>query len=148
MRLFRIAGSLSYDFRTISHFADEVKVYGEEVYRVLGIEESRMYRNQLRNLVRWTEYDSLTWMLVKIMDGMQAVEQFHQRNPQKAGPLESVLGGPSTWVGDTVIVSRNRKVLRSYDENLGMLWKELCYGKAEKLRDMENVERWLRYKLV
>jgi predicted GH43/DUF377 family glycosyl hydrolase len=71
-----------------------VEVNGEEEYQVAGVEDSRIYRNQLQYLVRWTGYDSLTWEPAKFLDRLQAVEEFHQRNPRKLGPLENALGGP------------------------------------------------------
>jgi hypothetical protein len=55
-----------------------VEVAGEEEYQVSGIEDSRIYRNQLQYLVRWTGYDSFTWEPVKFVDGLQAVDEFHQ----------------------------------------------------------------------
>ena len=73
-----------------------VEVDGEEEYQVSSVEDSRIYRNQLQYLIRWTGYDSLTWEPAKFVDGLQAVEEFHQRYPQKPGPLENVLGGPRT----------------------------------------------------
>ena len=71
-----------------------VEVDGEEEYQVAGVEDSRMYRSQLQYLVRWTCYDSVTWEPAKFVDGLQAVEEFHQRYPRKPGPLENALGGP------------------------------------------------------
>jgi len=71
-----------------------VEVDGEEEYQVSGVEDSRIYRNQLPYLVRLTGYDSLTWEPAKFVDGLQAVEEFHRRYPRKHGPLENALGGP------------------------------------------------------
>jgi len=73
-----------------------IEVDGEEEYQVSSVEDSRVYRNQLQYLVRWTGYDSLTWQPAKFVDGLQAVDEFHQRYPQKPGPLENVLGRPRT----------------------------------------------------
>jgi hypothetical protein len=73
-----------------------VEVEGEEEYQVSSVEDSRVYRNQLQYLTWWTGYDSLTWEPAKCVDGLQAVEEFHQRYPQKPGPLENGLGGPPT----------------------------------------------------
>jgi hypothetical protein len=53
-----------------------------------------MYRSQLQYLIRWTGYDSLTWEPAKCVDGLEAVEQFHQRYPEKPGQLGKALGGP------------------------------------------------------
>ena len=37
-----------------------------------------MYMSQLQYLIRWTEYDSLTWEPAKFVDGLQAVDEFYQ----------------------------------------------------------------------
>ena len=71
-----------------------VEVDGKEEYQVSGVEDSRMYRNQLQYLIRWTGYNSLTWKPAKFVDGLQAVEEFHQRYSRKPGLLENALGGP------------------------------------------------------
>jgi len=71
-----------------------VEINGEEEYQASSIEDCRMYKSQLQYLIRWTGYDSLTWEPAKFVDGLQAVDEFHQRYPQKPGPLENVLGGP------------------------------------------------------
>jgi hypothetical protein len=69
-----------------------VEVNGEEKYQVTGVEDSRMYRNLLQYLIWWTGCDFLTWEPAKFVDGLQTVEEFHQRYAQKAWPLENVLG--------------------------------------------------------
>ena len=56
-----------------------VEVDGEEEYLVLGVEDSRMYRSQLQYLIPWTRYDSLMWEPARIVDGLQAVDEVHQR---------------------------------------------------------------------
>jgi hypothetical protein len=63
-----------------------MEVDGEEEYQESSIEDSRMYRNQLQYLVRWTGYDSFTWEPAKFVNGLQTVGEFHCRYPQKAGP--------------------------------------------------------------
>ena len=68
------------------------EVDGEAECHVQRVEDSRVYRNQLQYLVRWTGYDSLTWEPAKFVDGLQAVEEFHQRYPGKPGQLENVPG--------------------------------------------------------
>jgi hypothetical protein len=71
-----------------------VEVDGEEEYQVSSIEDRQVYRSQLQYLVRWTGYNSLTREPAKFVDGLQAVEEFHEQYPQKPGPLKDVLGGP------------------------------------------------------
>jgi hypothetical protein len=73
-----------------------VVVDGEEVYQASNGEDSRVYRNQLQDLIRWTGYDSLTREPAQFVDTLQVVEQFHQQYPQKPGPLENIPGGPRT----------------------------------------------------
>jgi len=73
-----------------------VEVDGEKEYQVSSMEDSRMYRNQLQYLIRWTGYESLTWEPAKFVDGLQAVREFHQRYPRKPGPIGVVLRGPQT----------------------------------------------------
>jgi hypothetical protein len=79
-----------------------VEVHGEEEYQVSSVEDSRIYRNQLQYLIRWTGYDTLTWEPAKFVDGLQAVDEFHRRYPQKPGPKANDLGAPRTQEGDTV----------------------------------------------
>jgi hypothetical protein len=71
-----------------------VEVEGDQEYQVEWVEDSRMYRNQLQYLVRWTGYDQMTWEPAKDVNGLHAVDVFHEKFPQKPGPLEVVLGGP------------------------------------------------------
>jgi hypothetical protein len=55
-----------------------VEIDGEEEYQVSSVEDSWVYENQLQYLIRWMGYDSLTWEPAKFVDGLQAVEEFHQ----------------------------------------------------------------------
>ena len=71
-----------------------VEVDGEEEYQVSSVEDSRVYWNQLQYLIRWRGYDSLRWEPANFVNVLQAVEEFHQRYPEKPGPLENALGGP------------------------------------------------------
>jgi hypothetical protein len=71
-----------------------VEVDGEEESQVSGVEDSSVFWNQLQYLVRWTGYDSHTWKPAKFVDGLQAVEEIHQRYPMKPVPLENAFGGP------------------------------------------------------
>jgi len=71
-----------------------VEVDGDQEYQVELVEDSRMYRNQLQYLVRWTGYDQMTWEPAKDVDGLQALDIFHKKYPRKPGPLGMVLGGP------------------------------------------------------
>jgi hypothetical protein len=71
-----------------------VEVEGDSEYQVERVEDSRVYRNQLQYLVRLTGYDQMTWEPARDIDGLQAIDVFHERYPQKPGALGMVLGGP------------------------------------------------------
>jgi len=71
-----------------------VEVDGEQEYRLERVEDSRVYRNQLQYLVRWTGYDQMTWEPARDVDGLQALDIFHWKYPHKPGPLGVALGGP------------------------------------------------------
>jgi hypothetical protein len=71
-----------------------VEVDGDQEYQVERLEDFRVYRNQLQYLVQWTGYDQMTWEPARDIDGLQAVDVFHDKYPQKPGHLEMVLGGP------------------------------------------------------
>jgi hypothetical protein len=58
------------------------------------VEDSHMYRNELQYLILLTGYDQMTWEPAKDVDGLQAHDAFHEKYPQKPGPLGMVLGGP------------------------------------------------------
>jgi len=71
-----------------------VEVEGDQEYQVERVEDSRMYRNQLQYLVRWTGYDQITWEPARDVDGLQVLDTFREKYPQKPGPLGMVLRGP------------------------------------------------------
>jgi hypothetical protein len=55
-----------------------VEVDGEEEYQVSGVEESRVYPNQLLYSIWWMGYDSVSWEPAQFVDGLEAVEEFHR----------------------------------------------------------------------
>ena len=71
-----------------------LEVDGDQEFQVERVEDSRMYRNQLQYLIRWTGYDQVTWEPAIDVDGLQALDAFHKKYPQKPGSLEVVLRGP------------------------------------------------------
>ena len=92
-----------------------VEVDGGEPYQVSSAEDSQVYRNQLQYLIRWMGYDSLRWEPAKIVDGLDAVGEFHPGYPRKPGPLENVLRGLQTQGGHTVTVLDRIEILRISD---------------------------------
>jgi hypothetical protein len=92
-----------------------VEVDGEGEYQVQSFEDSQVYRSQIQYLIGSTGYDSRMWEPAKFVNGLQAVEESHQRYPGKPGPLGNALGGPRAWKGDTVMA------LRKYGDTWGGL---------------------------
>jgi len=84
-----------------------VEVDGDQEYEVERVEDSRMYRNRLQYLIRWTGYDQMTWEPSRDVNGQQALDVFHEEYPQKPGPLGVVLGGPRSLEGDTVTARKS-----------------------------------------
>jgi hypothetical protein len=65
----------------------------DQEYQVERVEDSRMYRNELQYLIRWTRDDQITWEPAQQVNGLRAVDVFHEEYPRKPRPLEEVLGG-------------------------------------------------------
>lgn len=65
-----------------------VEVDGEEEWEVTDVLDSRMFRRQLQYLVKWTGYDDPTWEPATSVNGLRAIDLFHQRYPEKPGPLQ------------------------------------------------------------
>jgi predicted GH43/DUF377 family glycosyl hydrolase len=65
-----------------------VEVDGDQEYQVERVEDSRVYRNQLQYLIRWTGYDQMTWEPARDVNRFQALDVFHKKYPQKPRPLE------------------------------------------------------------
>jgi hypothetical protein len=115
-----------------------VEVDGEEEYQLSSVEDSRVYRNQLQYLIRWTDNNSVTWQPAKFIDGRQPVEEFHRTYPEKPGPLENALGGPRAEGGDTVTVLNGTKIPGSNGGVVDVVWTQLCHGKRESLGDADE----------
>jgi hypothetical protein len=80
-----------------------VEVDGDQEYQVERVEDSRLYRNQLQYLVQWTGYDQMTSEPARDVDGLQTLDVFQEKYPQKPGPLGVVLGGSRSKEEDTVM---------------------------------------------
>ena len=62
-----------------------VVVDGVEEYEVERVEDSRMFRRQLQYLVKWKGYDERSWEPATNVDGLKAIDDFHQEQPGKPG---------------------------------------------------------------
>jgi hypothetical protein len=71
-----------------------VEVDGEEEYFVDSILDSRLYgrSRKLQYLVKWTGYDKPDWEDARNVDGLSALDRFHELHPDKPGPLENLAG--------------------------------------------------------
>ena len=64
-----------------------VIVDDHEEWRMEEIMDSRIYRRCLQYLVKWVGYDQLDWETAENVNRLEAVDQFHERYPDKPGPL-------------------------------------------------------------
>ena len=56
-------------------------------WHVEEILDSRIYRRHLQYLVKWVGYDQPDWEPAEGMNKLKVVDCFHERYPQKPGPL-------------------------------------------------------------
>ena len=64
-----------------------IEVDGEEEWEVTKVLDSRLFRHRLQYLVKWTGYDDSTWEPAVSIKELHAIDLFHQRYPNKPGPL-------------------------------------------------------------
>ena len=60
---------------------------GHEEWHVEEVLDSRIYRRRLQYLVKWVGYDRSDWEPAEGVNKFEAVDRFHQRYPEKPGPL-------------------------------------------------------------
>jgi transposase InsO family protein len=64
-----------------------VVINDEEEYVVDEILDARIRWNRLEYLVKWIGYDNPSWHRAKDINGLQAIDRFHELYPDKPGPL-------------------------------------------------------------
>ena len=64
-----------------------VIVDDNEEWHVQEILDSRIYRCRLQYLVKWIGFNRPDWEPAKGVNKLEAVDRFHQRYPEKPGPL-------------------------------------------------------------
>lgn len=64
-----------------------VEVDGELEWLVEEVLDSKIVGRQLRYLIRWAGYEETTWEPAETVDKLEAIEVFHERYPNKPGPL-------------------------------------------------------------
>jgi hypothetical protein len=66
-----------------------VEIDGEPEWYADAILDSRMFGRQreLQYLVKWTGYDQPKWEPATLVNGLEVIDRFHERYPDKPGPL-------------------------------------------------------------
>ena len=62
-------------------------VNDEEEYMVDEILNARVRRNKLEYLIKWVGYDNPGWEKANGVNGLQAIDRFHELYLDKPGPL-------------------------------------------------------------
>ena len=58
-----------------------------EEWHMEEILDSCIHHRHLQYLVKWVDYDQPDWEPAEGMNKLEAVDRFHERYPQKPGPL-------------------------------------------------------------
>ena len=64
-----------------------IEVDGEEEYSVDEVLDARIRYRKLQYLIKWTGYDRPEWEDARNVNGLQAIDRFHELYPDKPGPL-------------------------------------------------------------
>jgi hypothetical protein len=66
-----------------------VEIEGEQEWFVDRILDSRLHGRwrKLQYLVKWTGYDRPKWEPAEMVNGLEAIDRFHEAYPDKPGPL-------------------------------------------------------------
>ena len=67
--------------------APPVEVDREEEWEVTDVLDSRLFRQRLQYFIKCTGYDDPTWEPADSVNGLHAIDLFHQRYPNKPVPL-------------------------------------------------------------
>ena len=75
-----------------------IEVDGEEEWEVSEVLDSKMFRRRLKYLIRWTRYDEATWEPAESVNGLRAIDLFHEKYPLKPGPIPELMEPQGTSV--------------------------------------------------
>jgi hypothetical protein len=64
-----------------------VEIDGEDEYFIEAILDSWIHRHKLQYLVKWIGYDMPDWEPTELHSKSKAVDRFHEKYPDKPGPL-------------------------------------------------------------
>jgi hypothetical protein len=62
-----------------------VIVEGKEEFKVECVEDFRVFRWQLQYLVKWKDYDEMSWEPATNVGGLNAIDKLHAQQPGKPG---------------------------------------------------------------
>jgi hypothetical protein len=68
-----------------------VEIDGEDEYFIEAILDSRIHWQKLQYLIKWVSYDLPDWEPAEFHSESEAVDTFHQKYPDKPGPLSNRL---------------------------------------------------------
>jgi hypothetical protein len=68
-----------------------VEIDGEDEYFIEAVLDARIYQWKLQYLIKWVSYDLPDWESVKLHSESEAVDTFHEKYPNKPGPLSNRL---------------------------------------------------------
>jgi hypothetical protein len=68
-----------------------VEIDGEDEYFIEAILDSRIHQWKLQYLIKWVGYDLPDWELAKLHSESEAIDTFHEKYPNKLGPLSNQL---------------------------------------------------------
>ena len=74
-----------------------VEIDGEEEWEMEEVLDAKIRYRKLQYLIKWTGYDIPDWRDAKDINGLQAIDIFHQRYPHKLGPLPDDEEGERDW---------------------------------------------------
>jgi hypothetical protein len=68
-----------------------VEIDGEDEYFIQAVLDSRTHRRKLQYLIKWVGYDLPDWEPAELHSESEAVDTFHEKYPDKPGPLSNRL---------------------------------------------------------
>jgi hypothetical protein len=68
-----------------------VEIDSEDEYFIEAVLDSRIHRRKLQYLIKWVSYDLPDWEPTELHSESEAVDTFHEKYPDKPGPLSNRL---------------------------------------------------------
>jgi hypothetical protein len=68
-----------------------VDIDGEDEYFIEAVLDSRIHRRKLQYLIKWVGYHLPDWEPAELHSESEAMDTFHEKYPDKPGPLSNRL---------------------------------------------------------